>query len=318
MAPRQMGTVNSKERNQTSRRAAAETKVPAGHGPQSHDIAEIYDLIPGIVVAMDTNHTIVDLNQTAAQTAGKRKEECVGLKFWELFDNPECHAGTCAASRAIKTGVVCEATARPMIQGKEVPVLISAAPRFGPAGQAIGVIELVFPAAAELTLKDEVDRLATAAKAGELSHRIPESKFEGRHLETARTLNEMVDAVAQPLEEVKSVLARLAVNDVTVAVAGEYPGAFGDIAAATNLAQRRVKHTIEIMNNLAAGEFKKDLEELSKVQRRSENDTLVPAMIAAMQAISALAVDTEALSTAAVAGKLADQSRRQQASWRAS
>lgn len=56
------------------------------------DKAEIFDLILSAVVVMDTNHTILDLNETAARTAGKRKEDCIWAKFWDLFDNPGCRA----------------------------------------------------------------------------------------------------------------------------------------------------------------------------------------------------------------------------------
>ena len=109
------------------------------HGGRAFvDTNTIYDLIPGMVVVMDTDHTILDLNGPAAQAAGKRKEECVGLKFWDLFDNPGCRAGTCAASEAVKTGKVCEGEATPRVQGKEVPVLVTANPRFDEAGQVIG------------------------------------------------------------------------------------------------------------------------------------------------------------------------------------
>jgi len=195
MAPKEMGTLNSREPNRASPRAAAETKVPAGRGPQS-------------------KHEIGDL------------------------------------------------------------------------------------------LTEEVNRLAAATRAGDLNTRIPESKFEGRQLETAKTLNGMLDAVAKPLDEVKAVLSRLAVNDLTVRVSGSYPGALGEMTAATNLVQERVKHTVEILNNLAVGDYKRELEGLIKVQRRSDNDALIPALIRAMQAISALVEDTETLSTAAAAGML--------------
>ncbi len=179
MAPKGMGTLNSRERNRTSRRAAAETKVASGRGPQSKN--ETYNL-----------------------------------------------------------------------------------------------------------LAEEVDQLATAIKAGSLNQRIPEQQFEGRDLETARTLNQMLDAITVPLTEVKTVLSRLAMNDLSVSVAGTFPGAFGEIAAATNLAQERVKNSVRILGNIAAGDFKKDLDDVSKIQRRSENDILVPAFIRAMEAINAL------------------------------
>ncbi len=305
MAARQVGRSNSKECTEAALRPLGGEKHGPDHRPhQSPDIAEIYDLIPGIVIAMDTNHTIVELNETAARTAGKRKEDCIGLKFWDLYDNPDCRAGTCAASRAAKSGMVCEGMGRPLVQGKQVPVLTTAAPRLGSDGKVVGVVELVFPAVAEISLADEVKKLATAAKTGELNQRVSESQFEGRHLETARIVNEMMDAVARPLGETSAVLSRLAANDLTVKVMGTYPGAFGEIANATNLAQERVKQTVEILGNMAKGEFKKDLDDLSKVQRRSENDTLLPALIAAMGAINALVVDTAALSGAAAGGML--------------
>src|SRR5208283_3322049 len=112
----------------------------------SVDKAEVCDLIPGLVVVMDTNHTILDLNETAAKTAGKPKEDCIGAKFWDLYDNPGCRAGTCAAAEAVRTGKVCEGEAFPLVQGQEVPVLVSAAPRFDAAGRVVGIVELVFPA----------------------------------------------------------------------------------------------------------------------------------------------------------------------------
>ena len=160
------------------------------------------------------------------------------------------------------------------------------------------------PAQTHDRLADEINRLASSVKAGDLNFRIPEEGFEGRALEAVKTLNGMLEAIAKPIDEVKAVLGRLAVNDLSGHVTGTYPGAFGEVAAATNLAQQRVKHTIEILNHLAAGDFKKDLEELTTVQRRSENDTLVPAFLRAMQAINAVLTDAEALSVAAVEGKL--------------
>jgi methyl-accepting chemotaxis protein len=194
MASREMGTLNSREHNRTSRRAAAETKVPADRGPHSKNEHDLF--------------------------------------------------------------------------------------------------------------AEEVDQMAVAIKAGNLSQRIPEQGFEGRYLETVRTLNEMLDAVADPLDEVKSVLNRLAANDLSVSVATTFPGAFGEIAAATNLAQERVKNSVRILGNIAVGDIKKDLDDLLKVQRRSENDSLMPAFIRAMQTISALVEDTNILTAAAAAGDL--------------
>jgi methyl-accepting chemotaxis protein len=161
----------------------------------SRDLVQIYDFIPGMVVVMDTEHTILGLNRPAAQAAGKETRECIGLKFWDLFDNPGCRAGTCAASEAVKTGKLSEGEALPIVQGTGVPVLVTANPVFGEGGRVIGVVELVFPAAGDVGLASEVARLASAARDGKLDDRIDESKFQGRHLERAKGFNAMLDAI---------------------------------------------------------------------------------------------------------------------------
>ncbi len=193
------------------------------------DKAEIYDLIPGLVVVMDTNHTILDLNETAARTAGKPKEECVGAKFWDLFDNQGCRAGTCAAAECVRTGKVCEGVARPLVQGKEVPVLVTAAPRFDQAGRVVGAVELIFPAAGDLGIADEVGRMATAAKQGQLSARVDESKFDGRFLVRAKAVNAMLDALIGPLNVAAEYVDQIAKGEVPAKITDTYNGDFNTI-----------------------------------------------------------------------------------------
>ncbi len=198
-----MGIVTeSRPRNNRANGALAHQKREgrlASLARLAEDKAEIFDLVPAAVVVMDTNHTILDLNQTAARTAGKPKEACLGAKFWDLFDNPDCRAGSCVASEAIKSGKVCEGEAFPLVQGKEMPVLVSAAPRFGTDGQVVGVVELAFPAADDVRLARETARVAAAATEGRLNERIDESEFHGRHLERAKLLNAMLHAIIGPL-----------------------------------------------------------------------------------------------------------------------
>jgi methyl-accepting chemotaxis protein len=197
-------------------------KTPSHLVLESVDVAEVYDMIPGAVIVMDTNHTILHLNETAARTAGKRKEDCIGAKFWDLFDNPGCRAGTCASSEAVRTGKICEGEALPIVQGKEMPVLVTAAPRFDEKGRIVGAVELVFPASGEINLARETGRLAVAAEQGHLSERIDEGKFQGRHLERAKALNTMLDAIIRPVQEAARVLEQVAEGDLMARVEGQY------------------------------------------------------------------------------------------------
>jgi methyl-accepting chemotaxis protein len=208
------------------RRRAEEAQTAANRTARIVDKNTLFDQIPGMVVVMDTEHTILDLNGPAAQAAGKGKEECVGLKFWDLFDNPGCRAGTCAASEAVKTGKFCEGEALPIVQGKEVPVLVAANPLFDQAGRVTGVVELVFPAAGEIGLARGIGEVARAAAEGRLDARVDAAKFQGRHLERAKAVNAMLEAVthqvaeaaanAKAVDDVMQVLTRASTMDEAV------------------------------------------------------------------------------------------------------
>ncbi|MGO9240172.1 MAG: PAS domain-containing protein [Bryobacteraceae bacterium] len=109
------------------------------------DKTDLFDLVPQSVVVMDRDHTILHLNEAAAQAAGKAREACVGVKFWSLFDNPDCRAGTCAAAQAVNTGKVCTGEALRVVQGRQIAVVVTAAPVFDDRRQVVGVVELIVP-----------------------------------------------------------------------------------------------------------------------------------------------------------------------------
>jgi len=233
----------------------------------SVDKAKVFDLIPGLIVVMDRDHNILDLNEAAARTAGKQKQECVGKKFWDLFDNPGCRAGQCPAARAVKTGLVCEGDARPVIQGKEVPVLVIAAPWKDENGLCKGVVELVFPAAADIGLADEVQRLAQAAKRGQLSERIDEARFEGRHKERAKAVNEMLDAILQPFNLAANYLERISKGDVPPKITDTYEGEFDTIKNNLNACIDTLSGLISEMNLMVEGQKAGEIDVFASEER---------------------------------------------------
>lgn len=97
---------------------------------------------------------------------------------------------------------------------------------------------------------------------GEIPSKITEN-YAGDFNTLKNNLNACIDALAG-LVETSTVLGKLAVNDCTVQVTGTYAGIFGRLAEATNTAQERVKNTVGILRNTAAGEFKKDLEDFCR------------------------------------------------------
>ena len=137
----------------------------------------------------------------------------------------------------------------------------------------------------------EAHRLFQAMSEGRLNERAAVTDFAGKDKEILETVNGILDAIVQPLTEVKQALQRMAVNDHTATFQGAYAGMFAEMVEATNSVQTRVKHTVEILGNMAAGDFTRDLEDLRKVQQRSQNDKLVPSLIHAMESIDSLGVE---------------------------
>ena len=138
---------------------------------------------------------------------------------------------------------------------------------------------------------------------GEVPEKITE-KYNGDFNTIKNNLNACIDGLGG-MVEANRVLQKMAVNDHSTQVQGTYPGIFGQVATATNQAQARVKNAIRILGNIAIGDYANDFEDMKKVAKRSDNDTLVPSLVKTMGAIDAMVQDAASLSKAAVEGKLA-------------
>ena len=130
-------------------------------------------------------------------------------------------------------------------------------------------------------------------------------------------LNACIDGLGG-LVEANAIMQRLAVNDLTKGVEGSYAGIFAEVAAATNKIRDRIQHVVEIARNIAAGDYRAELAELKRARKRSDNDTLIPALIAMMEALDAMANDTETLSPGRVRRQAGRPRRCREASGRVS
>jgi methyl-accepting chemotaxis protein len=117
------------------------------------------------------------------------------------------------------------------------------------------------------------------------------------------SINSCIDGLGG-LVEANEVLQRMAVNDYTVKIEGQYQGIFAEVAKATNMAQDRVRHITGIVKDVAAGDYNHDLAEMKSVGKRSEHDELVPAFVGMMSAVDLMAEDVKTLAKSAVDGNL--------------
>lgn len=190
------------------------------------DRAHFLDFLPIAVVAMDTEHTLVYINRYAADVAGREPDDCVGRKFWEvLYDSPGCRANTCAAGEAVRKGKVSTGEARFKVRGREWPVRVICSPRYD-AGQRtiIGCFQVMYEAKEEIHVSNEILRLVEAGGAGQLQTRGNADEFRGNFRTLVEGLNQLLDAFVKPVTEASAVLSRIAANDLTARVTGDYEG----------------------------------------------------------------------------------------------
>ncbi len=147
-----------------------------------------------------------------------------------------------------------------------------------------------------------VDRIAK----GDIPAKITD-QYHGDFNEIKNNLNQCIDGLGG-LVESNAVLQRMAVNDYSHKVDGQYQGVFATVATASNDVRDRLVHLQSIAANIAQGDLK-DLQDLRSLGngtgKRSENDQLLPAFIRMIEAIQRMVADANLLSKAAVDGKLA-------------
>lgn len=105
------------------------------------------------------------------------------------------------------------------------------------------------------------------------------------------------------LEEAVPVLTRIAMNDHTKKNVGQYEGLAAEAAKSTNDVRDRLNAVTKQINEIAVGDTK-ELEELKRVGKRSEQDHLLPAIINCHEVVDLLIKDTGMLAKAAEEGKL--------------
>lgn len=110
-----------------------------------NEIQDLLDSLPTPVMGIDTDFNIQVLNSIAAKLVGKRPEQLLGTKCFDLFCTGDCRTERCALHRAMRDRVVrsSRTVAQPGRQGPSIPITYTGSPLFGPNGEVVGAIEFV-------------------------------------------------------------------------------------------------------------------------------------------------------------------------------
>jgi methyl-accepting chemotaxis protein len=128
-------------------------------------------------------------------------------------------------------------------------------------------------------------------------------RYSGDFETLKNSLNACIDGLAG-LKEANGVLQRMAVNDLTEDVVGDYQGIFAEVARATNQAQERSRHFAVIVERIGAGDYQEEFQSMKAIGKCSENDSLTPAFVRTMTSIEALVRDADMLAEAAANGHI--------------
>jgi methyl-accepting chemotaxis protein len=136
---------------------------------------------------------------------------------------------------------------------------------------------------------------------GEISEKITDT-YHGDFDDIKNSINACIDGLGG-LQEGYDVMYRMSLNDYSIKVEGTYFGIFEEIKKSINVSSDRINQVVEILTHVSIGDLS-DLQNIIADGKRSEGDTLVPALIAMIENIKALVDETSLLSDAAVKGKL--------------
>lgn len=165
------------------------------------------------------------------------------------------------------------------------------------------------------TLDELIRRLRIASDAvskigmGVIPERITAEAY-GEFKDLNKNLNACIDGL-EGLVEANATLKRMAVNDHSKGMEGNYLGLFGEVKTHVNTVRERVNHIAGSIEKIGAGDLS-EYQEYRTIGRRSEQDRVVPGFVRTLEHLQMLTEDAGMLARAAVEGRLetrADASR---------
>lgn len=111
-------------------------------------------------------------------------------------------------------------------------------------------------------LVTDANMLSRAATAGKLETRADETKHNGDFRKIVEGVNELIEAMVKPINEVNSVMKEMAQGNLKVAVEGNYQGEFEVLAKSVNATMNRIHNVVNeiasILGEISSGNLNID------------------------------------------------------------
>lgn len=153
------------------------------------------------------------------------------------------------------------------------------------------------------TLKNEAVKLEEAGINGDFSARGDTSELKGGAADIINGINSMLESFSIPINEVKSILEKMSVNDFTGEISSDYKGVFSEFAGSVNRLKATFLEIETMFLNISTGDFSA----FDSLKKKSKNDKLIPASLEMMQSIQDLIDEVNVLAENVESGNLSDR-----------
>ncbi|MCD6506361.1 methyl-accepting chemotaxis protein, partial [Candidatus Poribacteria bacterium] len=129
--------------------------------------------------------------------------------------------------------------------GRKIPIIFSSGAIFDDKGKPIGGIEVILDRTDQEIAMEEINRLSAAAEAGQLGERAdPEKASTEGFKRLFQGINDMLDAILEPINEAITVIDKLAAFDLTARMEGEYKGDHARLKNSLNTAMDNLEEFV--------------------------------------------------------------------------
>ena len=190
--------------------------------------------IPTPVMVVDKEFNVKFMNPAGAQAVGRTPETCIGQKCYSLFNTLHCNTADCQVGKAMReNGIFTNDTIARLPSG-ELPIRYTGAPLKDEQGNIIGGLEYVLDITAEIQSVNGVLNLVASATEGKLNERADISQYVGNFKKIIAGINDLLNAVVNPINEAADVLSAMANKDFTQNMNGDYKGDFANMKKSVN------------------------------------------------------------------------------------
>ena len=201
--------------------------------------------VPTPVMVVDKDFNVQFMNPAGAGAVGRTPEACVGQKCFSLFNTGHCNTAECRVAQAMQQNAVFTGDTVAKLSSGELPIRYTGAPVKDADGNVVGGLEYVLDITEEMDITTNVGDLVQAALDGRLAERIDAEKFQGNYLTIVQGVNDMLNAIVDPINEAMSALEKVAERDLTARMTGDYNGDHAKIKDSLNTAVQNLDEGLQ-------------------------------------------------------------------------